>query len=286
MQGNRPSPRKNAKLSAASAARLKLFCLFPVLLTVLLSACSWTPRDSAPTGDVDIDAISDAVPRLERLSSSGNPSRYEINGVAYYPSKHNRGFSETGIASWYGSKFHGKRTASGEPYDMYRMTAAHKTLPIPSYVKVTNLSNQRQVIVRVNDRGPFVDDRIIDLSYVAGLKLGLVSNGTAQVEVLAITPGQETPEMATASPNVSPEGSQLFLQLGAFAKMTNATRLVAKLSGVSRPPVRIESFERDGDTLYRVRIGPFQHRQAVTQYEKEIKTQGIHQPGIIIVQSP
>ncbi|MDB5985250.1 MAG: rare lipoprotein [Nevskia sp.] len=136
----------------------------------------------------DIAAMPDAVPRYEPRSTFGNPDSYEVYGERYIVLNDFANFKERGIASWYGKKFHGKNTSSGEPYDMFLMTAAHKTLPIPCYVRVTNLSNQRSAIVRVNDRGPFHSDRIIDLSYVAALKLGVIGEGSAPVEIEALTP--------------------------------------------------------------------------------------------------
>lgn len=136
------------------------------------------------------DDVPDAVPRDEPLSPYGNPPEYEVGGVTYHVLESAKGYDKKGIASWYGPDFQGKRTSSGETYDMYAMTAAHKTLPIPTYVEVTNLANGKKVVVRVNDRGPFAKDRIIDLSYIAALKLGIVGHGTARVRVRALT----TPE--------------------------------------------------------------------------------------------
>src|SRR5699024_3530194 len=128
-----------------------------------------------------------AVPKDEPLSEYGNPPRYTVFGETYHTLDSAEHFTQTGIASWYGRQFHGQRTSSGEPYDMFRMTAAHKTLPLPSYVRVTNLRSGKQVIVRVNDRGPFHDGRIIDLSYVAALKLGIVRHGSAPVRIETVT---------------------------------------------------------------------------------------------------
>jgi rare lipoprotein A len=147
--------------------------------------------DSAVLPDpVNPEDIPDAVPRKEPLSPYGNPPEYQRDGVTYHVLKSAKGYDAEGIASWYGPEFQGKRTSSGEPYDMYAMTAAHKTLPLPTYVEVTNLENGRKVVVRVNDRGPFKKNRLIDLSYVAALKLGIVGSGTARVRVRALTPGE------------------------------------------------------------------------------------------------
>jgi peptidoglycan lytic transglycosylase len=138
------------------------------------------------------DATEDAVPRSEPPSRYGNMESYEQDGRRYRVLETSEGYDERGIASWYGEQFHGRRTSSGETYDMYAMTAAHKTLPIPSYVEVTNLANGRKVILRVNDRGPFHDPdrRIIDVSHAAAVKLGMIGTGTAPVRVRAIEPWQ------------------------------------------------------------------------------------------------
>jgi rare lipoprotein A len=147
---------------------------------------------SAPSltseGGIDFDAIPDAIPRAELKTQTGNPETYVIDGVTYRVLDTSAGYREEGIASWYGGYFHGRRTSSGDVYDMYLMTAAHKSLPLPTYVRVTNLTNGRSVVLRVNDRGPFVEDRIIDLSFAAASKLGMAAIGTAQVEVVALDP--------------------------------------------------------------------------------------------------
>jgi rare lipoprotein A (peptidoglycan hydrolase) len=151
-----------------------------------LSGCSSTPTTR------------DAVPRAEAYSKYGNPASYEVLGQRYEVMKDNRGYRETGIASWYGPGFHGKRASAGEEYDMYAMTAAHKTLRIPCYVEVTNLQNGKRAVVRVNDRGPFHDNRIIDLSFAAAQKLGVVGTGTALVEVRHLDVDQAPPPQENA----------------------------------------------------------------------------------------
>ena len=161
-----------------------------------------------------------------------------------------------GIASWYGTKFHGRRTSSGETYDMYAMTAAHKTLPIPSYVEVKNLSNGKKVIVRVNDRGPFHVNRIIDLSYAAAYKLGMLKDGTALVQVRAIDPGsyQHDIRMAKSDKNIDING--FYLQVGAFSSYDNAVRLKNRLAGLADGLIHISEASVRGRKLYRVRFGP------------------------------
>ena len=146
--------------------------------------------DSLPTNPTDVSKVADAVPRSEPKSRGGNASSYVVFGQTYRVLNSSRGFTQTGTASWYGNKFHGHLTSNGEVYDMYTMSAAHTRLPLPTYVKVTNLDNNRQVIVRVNDRGPFVGNRIIDLSYAAAYRLDMVKTGTARVKVEAIDPVQ------------------------------------------------------------------------------------------------
>ncbi|MHB1240174.1 MAG: septal ring lytic transglycosylase RlpA family protein [Gammaproteobacteria bacterium] len=155
---------------------------------LLLTGCGTMPlrSDGGPSRPVDVAAIPNAVPRVEPLSRFGNPSSYVVYGRRYYVMASSEGFVQRGIASWYGTKFYGRRTASGEPYNMYAMTAAHRTLPIPTFIRVTNLRNHRWVIVRVNDRGPFARNRILDLSWAAAAKLGMLGQGTAPVATRAI----------------------------------------------------------------------------------------------------
>ena len=152
-----------------------------------LGAGSARPGLTSPDG-LDFDEIPDAIPQQELKSRSGNPETYVIDGVTYRVMDSSRGYREVGFASWYGGYFHGRQTSSDDIYDMYLMTAAHKSLPLPTYVRVTHQGNGRSVVVRVNDRGPFVEDRIIDLSYSAAAKLGMADAGTARVEVLALDP--------------------------------------------------------------------------------------------------
>ena len=197
----------------------------------------------------DIGAIPDAVPRAEPKSAKGNPPFYTVLGKRYFVMPSAEGYHERGVASWYGPGFHESSTSNGEAYDMYAMTAAHKTLPLPTYVQVTNLKNGRSVVVRVNDRGPFKDTRIIDLSYTAAAKLDMLREGTSFVEVRALIPGSE----------VDPTGikaSQLYVQAGAFSSQSNAANLLAQLrtKGVSNGFVREDLI--NGKQMYRVRIGP------------------------------
>lgn len=197
----------------------------------------------------DIGAIPDAVPKPEPRSARGNPPFYTVLGKRYFVLSTADGYHERGVASWYGPGFHEAQTSNGEPYDMYAMTAAHKTLPLPSYVQVTNLKNGRSVILRVNDRGPFKDGRIIDLSYTAAAKLDMLRAGTAFVEVRALTPD-------TNMDSQSARANALYVQAGAFSAESNAANLLAQLrtKGITKGFVRAD--EINGKPMYRVRIGP------------------------------
>jgi rare lipoprotein A len=207
---------------------------------------------SVPT-PADIAAIPDAVPRFEPRSRSGNPPFYDVLGRRYTVLPTPDGYLERGVASWYGPGFHGVSTSMGEPYDMYGMTAAHKTLPIPCYARVTNLSNGRSVVVRINDRGPFVANRLIDLSYTAAAKLEMLRGGTAMVEVRVVTPDDPQSQALTRASEAPPP--TLYVQAGAFAVPANAEGLRLRLqrAGLSNvlvlPPL-------PGHHLYRVRLGP------------------------------
>ncbi len=181
---------------------------------------------SVPT-PADIAAIPDAVPRFEPRSRNGNPPFYDVLGRRYAVLPTANGYVERGVASWYGPGFHGVSTSMGEPYDMYGMTAAHKTLPIPCYARVTNLSNGRSVVVRINDRGPFVANRLIDLSYTAAAKLDMLRGGTAMVEVRVVTPDDPQSQALTRASEAPPP--ILYVQAGAFAVAANAEGLRLRL---------------------------------------------------------
>lgn len=239
-----------------------------LLAALLLAACSTpTVKDGPPARDVDISRIPDAVPRVEPITAAGNKSPYEVFGKRYVVMPTSKGYRETGLASWYGSKFHGRHTSNGEPYDMFAMSAAHKSLPIPTYVQVTNLDNGRKVIVRVNDRGPFHSDRIIDLSYVAAKKLGFADHGTARVEVVAIDPARfqrntvEAPSMANAAP------SGTFLQTGAFTSASAAEQRRIELQQKLGHSVVVREDEVGGRTLFKVLVGPIADHELLAQLQ-------------------
>jgi rare lipoprotein A len=228
-------------------------------LALVLAACSFSPPRREPPGPApqrpapprDLASIPDAVPRHEPRSARGNPASYEVLGRRYHVLPTAEGYRERGVASWYGPDFHAKTTSSGEPYDMYAMTAAHKTLPIPAYARVTNLTNGRSVVVRINDRGPFVANRIIDLSYTAAHKLDMTRAGTVFVEVEVLTPDSPAP----ARRPVASGPARLYLQTGAFGVATNAQSLAARLAAAGISNVAVIAPDRSS-TLHRVRIGP------------------------------
>jgi rare lipoprotein A len=243
------------------ASRRRTTCVVAVVVTTTLAGCVSTPppRSSpavpppappAAPPPQDIERIPDAVPRAEPRSAKGNPAFYDVLGKRYFVMATSDGYLERGVASWYGPGFHAATTSNGERYDMYAMTAAHKTLPLPAYVQVTNLRNGRSVVVRVNDRGPFKDGRIIDVSYTAASKLDMLRQGTTFVEVRALTAAQ------VAAPPQGAAPSPLYVQAGAFGSEDNATRLLSQLraQGVEKSFVRQDQVS--GQTLYRVRVGP------------------------------
>jgi rare lipoprotein A len=204
-------------------------------------------------------ASTEVVPRVESRSKYGNPHSYVVYGKRYYVRQSAYGYRERGIASWYGPKFHGKRTSSGETYDMYAMTAAHKTLPLPSYVKVTNLDNGRSLILRVNDRGPFVKNRLIDLSYSAARELDILGTGTGLVEVEAIDPRGPTQAAARSYPLAGPHESpatDIYIQIGAFESQDNARGLQERLLQAGEFDVHVAPVTVNEKDLYRVRMGP------------------------------
>ena len=257
-----------------------------------LAACFSTPSqpvrvvpDIVPPPPLTVPApngVPDAVPHLEPRARNGNPPFYDVFGKRYYVLSSSSGYWERGVASWYGPGFHKERTSTGEPYDMYAMTAAHKTLPLPAYLRVTNLQNGRSIVVRVNDRGPFVGNRIIDLSYTAAAKLDMLRNGTAMVELRAIdpaaplaapltivpaaeaaapAPGAASTAPASAVSTAAPTAAAtvppaLFVQAGAFSDPANAERLAERLRGGSYGKVFVRDDQIAGRRMYRVRIGP------------------------------
>jgi rare lipoprotein A len=254
-------------------------------------------QDGAPDDDVDVTHLQDAVPRDELIRTAGNKSPYTVLGKTYHVNFNTRGFVETGYASWYGKKFHGNKTSNGEVYDMFAMTAAHKTLAIPSYVRVTNLENGLSAVVRVNDRGPFHDGRIIDLSYAAAKKLGFHSKGTAKVHIEVIAPDTPAPatQIATAGPmpaivttppagpaaasGAAPGTPMTYLQLGAFSKHETATALVDKASAATGAKVQVRP--EPTRSLYKVVIGPIMDNFELVNLRQKLADAKLPEPHLV-----
>ena len=253
-----------------------------------LVACSTLERgldaDAAPLDPQNASNTPDAVPRNEPLSRYGNMESYEVYGTTYHTLPSSKGYKEQGTASWYGTKFHGKRTSSGEPYDLYAMTAAHKSLPLPTFVEVTNLNNGRTVIVKVNDRGPFHDNRLIDLSYAAATRLDILATGTGQVEIRAIDPDETG---AAVTPAYTPttrvqQNETLYLQVGAFSSRENAERLQRDLLSQKIGGVRIVEATTDAGTFFKVQVGPLASHIGANRVTQELKTLGIARSHSIV----
>jgi rare lipoprotein A len=243
-----------------------------------LPAAAGAPSGGAPRAvlpparerppDAALLVLPDPVPVTEPRARLGNPPFYEVFGQRYTVLASAQGYVERGVASWYGPDFHGVATSTGEPYDMYAMTAAHRTLPLPAYARVTNLRNGRAITVRINDRGPFKANRIIDLSYAAALKLDMVRDGTTWVEVEALEPGNPQP----APP---PRPAAIYAQAGAFGVEDNALHLRDRLDAAGLGPVRVQTDIVGGRTLYRVRLGPI---DSVAAYDSLVER--LHAAGV------
>ncbi|HWW21403.1 MAG TPA: septal ring lytic transglycosylase RlpA family protein [Steroidobacteraceae bacterium] len=257
------------------------------------------PSTVLPSNPPSVNDIPDAIPRFEPRSVYGNPPFYVVAGHRYAVLPSSAGYVERGVASWYGTEFHGLKTSTGESYDMFAMTAAHKTLPLPCYARVTNLSNGRSAVVRINDRGPFVANRIIDLSYSAARKLDMIRNGTAFVQLEVLTPAAPmvTAELPVSVPAISASvigastappipgpppavpppaalpSSTFFIQVGAYAKSQNAQSVARRLraSGIDRV---ITLAPTDAQPLQRVRIGPIVSVQQFDALISQLATLG------------
>ncbi|MGO1500576.1 MAG: septal ring lytic transglycosylase RlpA family protein [Marinobacter sp.] len=272
-------------------------------------------QDRAPTGNFDVSGLSDAVPVYHAPVRTGNKSPYTVWGKQYSVLNSNDGYVARGTASWYGEKFHGHKTSNGETFDMYQMSAAHKSLRIPGYARVTNLDNDRSVIVRVNDRGPFHGDRLIDLSYAAAKKLGYQSRGTARVKVEMITvkpdgsmfiasqpfaPDGQPPVKAAPEPGktvaVDSEqgaGGGLFVQLGSFSSRDPAEKLQGharsalgnsvgnSLSNPPSNPVRVRAVNTASGRFHRVQVGPFQDEGSARKTQNLLETKGFSQSIVL-----
>ena len=271
--------------------------LFPC---AVLAACASAPVETQPIPDRE----SIITPERTR---AGNPPEYEIAGERYYVQDSSDEYRERGVASWYGEAFHGRSTANGETYDMYALSAAHKTLPIPTWVEVTHLGNGRRIILRINDRGPFVDGRVIDLSYAAARELDMIDAGTANVEVRALgvpVGGDPTPPQVFAESTAQPERpgfslisvaaaaepgpgdrpmQQVFAQVGAFSDRVNAARLVDKLRAGGQRNVFVLSEPAGIGQLHRVRIGPLADVAAYDDVRRDLISLGVSDSLLVVV---
>lgn len=279
----------------------------PVSVAVVaISACA-VLAGCASTGEKREAAVAqDSIINPTR-TRAGNPPVYEVRGERYYVQNSSTDYRERGVASWYGEDFHGRSTANGETYNMYALTAAHKTLPIPTWVEVTNLANGRRVIVKVNDRGPFVRDRIIDLSYAAANELDMIKAGTARVEVraLGVPVGGEVadqpmlaqraaqpsrsrialiPEAVAAEPAAGDRPmQQVFAQVGAYADRDNADRMVSRLRAGGQRNVFVLSATVGHSMLHRVRIGPLEDITAFDEVRRDLATLGVRDSLLVVV---
>lgn len=242
-------------------------------------------QDSTPDiAGVDFSKIPEPVPEVLPLSRYGNKSPYNVNGQSYRVLPRAAGYDERGIASYYGTKFNGYKTSNFETYDMYKFSAASKVLPLPSFARVTNLENGKSVIVRVNDRGPFVPNRIIDLSLAAAVRIGIWPRGTGLVEVQGIDPKHPDAEPAPVTAVTPRTGKQpqLYVQVGAFADAGNAERLASRLRGLNLGAVRVISASVNGRTLQRVQIGPLPDVDTVDRTTARLDSLGLPHANVAI----
>jgi rare lipoprotein A len=241
-------------------------------------------QDGGPAApEIDVSRLIEPVPKQEPRARYGNKSPYSVLGKTYSVMSDARGFNERGIASWYGSKFHGYMTSSLEPYDMYQFSAAHKSLPLPSYVRVTNLENGKSVVVRVNDRGPFHESRVIDLSYAAAVRIGVWPKGTGLVEVQVLDAAH--PEKEPPAPSVVKAKAahvRIFLQLGAFSDRSNAERMVQQIEPARLGRVAIETSEVNARQVHRVRLGPLASVDAADALVERVEKLGLGTPRVAI----
>lgn len=277
-----------------------------VFAALTLTGCGSSPvdhssrytidQDRAPSGDFDVSGLADAKPRYEAPRSAGNKSPYTVWGKSYRVLGSNDRYVQRGTASWYGEKFHGHKTSNGETFDMYTMSAAHKNLRIPSYARVTNLNNGRSVVVRVNDRGPFHGDRLIDLSYAAAKKLGYLGSGTAPVEVAAITvkpdgsmtlagqpyPDAEAPlrgglEETLEAETTNNANQALFVQLGSFSQRRPAQSLLDRARAAVSNPIRVREITTTAGRFHRVQVGPFEDEGEALDVQERLEDQGFQE---------
>ena len=264
-------------------------------------------RDGGPGASIDVSKIPEPVPQIEPRSKYGNRSPYTVLGESYAILPSAKGYVERGIASWYGNKFHGYMTSNFESYDMYKFSAAHKTLPLPSYVRVTNLANNKSVVVRVNDRGPFHQDRVIDLSYAAAVKIGVWPAGTGLVEVRAVGPGDAEepaprPAVSTAARTLPRDGAppahgtptpapartapvtppQLYVQIGSFGDAGNAERVAKAVAKAGLGSPEVIDTQVNGRRLRRVRLGPLKDAAEADRLSDAVRRLGLGKPQVAV----
>lgn len=263
--------------------------------------------DSGPAIPPDVSRLPEPEPQREPRARYGNRSPYTVLGRSYHVMGSAAGYVQRGIASWYGQKFHGRATSSLEPYDMYAFSAAHKTLPLPTFARVTNLENGRSVVVRVNDRGPFHADRLIDLSYAAAVKLGVHARGTARVEVRALTPGETAVARTESPPQARGDAGQIvparrataataasarpshtkrtpartWVQVGSFGNKDNARRLRDQLRAAELAPVSLDRARAGNGRVWRVRLGPLDGRALAERLATQVRALGLGQPTLV-----
>ena len=241
-------------------------------LHLLMMGCSqMAPEeaDSMPNRPITAAEVDEATPRPDPILSAGNTSPYVVHNKEYEVLESAQGYRQQGRASWYGLKFHGRATANGETYDAYAATAAHRTLPIPCYVRVTNLENGLSMVVRVNDRGPFHSERIIDLSYGAAVKLGFAQQGTASVEVLALSV-----EGVVDRRGEPGSGAYRYVQVGSFGDVDAARNLRAQLHEQLQAPVIVAQLQMGDRTWHRVRVGPIEDQQRLSGLQERLEQMG------------
>ena len=279
---------------------LRISIVLPVLLAVV--SCSSAPeqspespnngrysisQDRAPTQIVDLSIIPEVIPQPINRTMAGNRSPYTVLGKSYQVLPTEEGYNESGVASWYGEKFHGHKTSNGEVFDMYQVSAAHKSLPIPSFLRVTNLDNNRNIVVRVNDRGPFHGDRVIDLSYAAALKLGYADRGTARVQLESIVAsgafrdrGVSATTSAAGNENLRvSSSSSKYLQVGAFSELSTAQEVSTKVEEITSLPVFIRTVNiSKSRTLHRVRVGPISDSGQIQRVSESVVAANLGSP--------
>lgn len=293
-------------LAAQMMTKCRAYLLCLLGLCVLLAACSAPPKtptgtakpphnpndgryahekDFGPDEEVDLSHVPDAVPRYEVRTTAGNKNPYTVLGKTYHLVADETSYRERGYASWYGKKFNGHHTSNGEVYDMYAMTGAHKTLPIPSYVRVKNLDNGKSVVVRINDRGPFHHGRIIDLSYAAAQRIGIHKTGTGRVEVEIALPHDAAPVPLRAGAkavaqieSALPPGT--YLQVGAFSQKNAAQQFAASIGTKLTYPLTINSAQQPKE-IHRVRIGPFSNAKSLQDARDQLARIKIYEAHVV-----